>query len=304
MDKPLVSVIMPAYNAELYIGEAIKSVINQTFQNWELIIVDDGSTDTTAEIIVEYKRNEKRIKSLFQKNGKQGKARNLGLAYSNGKYIAFLDADDLWVENKLTIQINYLLVNQEIDLIFSSGYFLDRGNSTDFDVVVKPIWNINDLPLFVNKNQVPIVSVIVKKICLDNVSNFIEDLDIQNVEDYHLWLKLLSKQFILASIPDKLFYYRIHSDQNTFNEHLTFYPIVKMFRLLYHENKILNCEKILVTRLKWMLFDSKANEEATQLIVIILKSVNKYLAQLIAFVLKMPSCKIRTKMIFKIASWI
>jgi len=304
MDKPLVSVIMPAYNAELYISEAIKSIINQTFQNWELIIINDGSTDATEKIILDFERKDKRIKYLFQENGKQGKARNLGIQQSRGEYIAFLDADDLWVENKLVIQVNYLITNTEIDLIFSQGYSLNQGNPIDFDIIVKPIWNINDLPLFIQKNQIPILSVVVKKRCLDNVSNFIEDLDIQNVEDYHLWLKLLIKQFMYTSISDRLFYYRIHSDQNTFNNNNTFLPIVKMFRLLYYENKILNCEKILVTRLKWMLFDSKANEEATQLIVIILKSANKYLAQLIAFVLKMPSCRTRTKMIFKIASWI
>ena len=302
MDKPLVSVIMPAYNAALYISEAIESVINQTFRNWELIIVNDGSTDATKEIILGFEKKDRRIKYLFQENGKQGKARNLGIAHSIGKYIAFLDADDLWVENKLAIQVNYLIANTEIDLIFSQGYSLNQANPINFDVIVKPIWNINDLPLFIEKNQIPILSVVVKKTCLIDVDNFSEDLNIQNVEDYHLWLKLIIKQFNFTSISDRLFYYRTHSDQNTFNNNNTSLPTVLIFKLLHQENKILNLEKKIISRLKWMLFDSKANEEATKLMLQLLKSINKYLAQLIVFVLRMPASKIKTKIIFRLAS--
>jgi len=304
MDKPLVSVIMPAYNAELYIGEAIESVVNQTFRNWELIIINDGSTDATEKIILDFERKDKRIKYLFQENGKQGKARNLGITHSIGTYIAFLDADDLWVENKLAIQVNYLIANKEIDLIFSQGYSLNQGNLINFDVIVKPVWNINDLPLFIQKNQIPILSVVVKKTCLIDVDNFSEDLNIQNVEDYYLWLKLLIKQFKYTSISDRLFYYRIHSHQNTFNNNNTFLPIVKMFRLLHDENKISSWEKNVIIRLKWMLFDSKAKEEATKLILKLLNSINKYLALLMILTLKVSPNKIRKKIIFRIASWV
>ncbi|MFW0717083.1 glycosyltransferase family 2 protein [Pedobacter sp. N23S346] len=302
MDKPIVSVIMPAFNAVLYISEAIESVINQTFRNWELIIINDGSTDATEEIVLDFERKDKRIKYLFQENGKQGKARNLGIANSIGEYIAFLDADDLWVDNKLATQVNYLIANHKIDLIFSQGYLLEKDKLTDFDILIKPLWTITDIPLFIEKNQIPILSVVVKKTCLIDVDNFSEDLNIQNVEDYHLWIKLLINQFKFTSISDRLFYYRIHSDQNTFNNNNTFLPIVRMFRLLHDENKISNWEKNVIIRLKWILFDSKAKEEATKLIIKLLNSINKYLALLMILTLEISSNKIRTKIIFKIAS--
>ena len=168
--------------------------------------------------------------------------------------------------------------------------------------MVKSTWTIQDLPLFIEKNQIPILSAIVKKKCLKAVSGFNEDPNIQNVEDYHLWLKLIIKQFNFTSISDRLFYYRTHSDQNTFNNNNTSLPTVLIFKLLHQENKILNLEKKIISRLKWMLFDSKANEEATKLMLQLLKSINKYLAQLIVFVLRMPASKIKTKIIFRLAS--
>src|SRR5580765_2861093 len=85
----LVSVIMPAYNAEKYISDAIKSVIAQTYSNWELIVIDDGSTDATAAIIQQYLVTGTRIKYIYQDNGGQGKARNNGLNHAKGELIAF-----------------------------------------------------------------------------------------------------------------------------------------------------------------------------------------------------------------------
>src|ERR1700759_692275 len=101
MTEPLVSVITPAYNAGNFIHETIDSVIAQTYTNWELIIIDDGSTDNTAAIVKQYVVRDSRIKYLYQQNGKQGKARNNGMTHSSGTIIAFLDADDTWTPHKL-----------------------------------------------------------------------------------------------------------------------------------------------------------------------------------------------------------
>ena len=100
MHTPFVSVIMPAYNAATFIAGSIKSVVKQSFTNWELIIIDDGSTDNTKNIINCFINKDARIKYHYQQNGKQGKARNAGLALAKGKYIAFIDADDVWLPNK------------------------------------------------------------------------------------------------------------------------------------------------------------------------------------------------------------
>ena len=103
MEQNLVSVVMPAYNSEKYIAESIESVLNQTFKNFEIIVVDDGSTDNTRKIISDYKDN--RIRYYYQENLGSGAARNLGLSNSRGNWIAFLDSDDLWNPVKLEEQL-------------------------------------------------------------------------------------------------------------------------------------------------------------------------------------------------------
>jgi len=108
MTEALVSVIMPAFNAEKFIAESIESVVAQTYPNWELVVVDDGSTDGTAKIIKRYQAAEPRIKYFYQKNARQGIAKNLGISESYGEYIAFLDADDLWLPEKLDIELDYI----------------------------------------------------------------------------------------------------------------------------------------------------------------------------------------------------
>jgi teichuronic acid biosynthesis glycosyltransferase TuaG len=99
---------MPAYNAEKYIAESIRSALDQTHTNWELVVVDDGSTDGTAEIVRGFRRADDRIKYIFQQNGRLGKARNTGLENSTGRLIAFLDSDDLWARGKLELQVKIM----------------------------------------------------------------------------------------------------------------------------------------------------------------------------------------------------
>lgn len=113
--QPLVSIITPAYNAEKYIAETIQSVINQTYKNWELIIIDDGSTDNTSKIINSFK--DKRILLSYQKNQGVSVARNLGLSLVQGKYITFLDADDILPPRSLEVRVNYLELHPNIDLV-------------------------------------------------------------------------------------------------------------------------------------------------------------------------------------------
>lgn len=115
--KPMVSIITPCYNCERYIGETIESVLNQTFKDYEMLIVDDLSTDKTIEIVKQYQKKDKRIKliQLKTKGGASG-ARNKALEKATGRYIAFLDGDDLWKPNKLEKQIQYM---KEYNVAFS-----------------------------------------------------------------------------------------------------------------------------------------------------------------------------------------
>lgn len=110
---PLVSVIMPAYNAGPYIGEAIQSILDQTFANWDLIVVDDGSTDNTAEVVATF-LSDRRIRYHKQPNGGEPVARNTGIELSHGNLIAWLDADDIWFPEKLAKQIEIFAEYPEV----------------------------------------------------------------------------------------------------------------------------------------------------------------------------------------------
>lgn len=116
MLEPLVSIVMPAYNASKFISESIESVLKQTYKNWELIIVNDCSKDNTEEIIKFYSNNDSRIKYYNQKtNLGISEARNKAIIEAKGEYIAFLDSDDLWKKRKLEEQIKFM---EEKKLIF------------------------------------------------------------------------------------------------------------------------------------------------------------------------------------------
>lgn len=130
-EKPLVSIIVPAYNQERYIREAIDSVLNQTYNNWELVIVDDGSVDRTASIVRSFA--DSRIKYFYQDNRGVSEARNSGIAHSAGELVAFLDADDLYHPEKIKLQVEYLNENQEIGLVAVYKILIDQdGNKLGF----------------------------------------------------------------------------------------------------------------------------------------------------------------------------
>jgi glycosyltransferase involved in cell wall biosynthesis len=125
--RQLVSVIMPAYNAGKYIAQSIRSVAAQTCAGWELVVVDDGSTDDTAEVVRGFASADARVKYVQQANGRQGRARNNGIAHAAGDLIAFLDADDLWVERKLELQLKAFAVEEKAVAVDEVGVRLGEG---------------------------------------------------------------------------------------------------------------------------------------------------------------------------------
>lgn len=124
--ESLVSIIMPAYNAADYIAESISSVIGQTYSNWELIIIDDASQDDTIHIVEEHARQEKRIKlHPLPTNQGAGFARNIGIKASKGDFICFLDADDLWIPDKLRVQVEFMQAH-DAKVSYSSYDLMDE----------------------------------------------------------------------------------------------------------------------------------------------------------------------------------
>lgn len=127
MQAGLVSVMMPAYNAEQYIGQAIESVLDQSYPHWELIIVNDGSTDRTVDIALLFA--DPRIKIIHQDNSGESAARNTALKHMQGEFVAFLDADDIFLPHHLEVTFNYLSALPGRDAVFTDGHYCDRNGS-------------------------------------------------------------------------------------------------------------------------------------------------------------------------------
>lgn len=217
---PLISIIMPAYNAGLLMEESIRSVLQQTFQDWELIIVDDGSVDNTKEIALAYTDKDNRVKYVYQANGRQGKARNNGIRNSTGEYVAFLDADDLWHPEKLEKQISCIR-ETNADAVFSDFYFFQGSIHSDLEsvpIVTGYLSKENRSESFFNFNPIPILTVLARKSSICKVGGFSECTAIQNAEDYHLWLKMMLTGCVFYGMQDNLAYYRKSDTQSTSND--------------------------------------------------------------------------------------
>jgi glycosyltransferase involved in cell wall biosynthesis len=206
---------MPAYNTAQYISKAIDSVLQQTYTRWELIIVDDGSTDDTATIAKRYAAKDKRVKYFYQSNAKQAAARNKGIHFSEGHYIAFLDADDLWKPYKLQKQVDFIAATQA-DVVFADVDVID-----EHDNPLRSSWNVQDavykgdkgVLAFLQDNRAPVLTVLATKKALLEAGGFNESPDCQYVEDYDLWLRLLQRGFVFAGSSECLATYRQTIDQ-------------------------------------------------------------------------------------------
>ncbi len=242
MNSPLVSVIMPAYNAEKFIQESIESVLHQTCTDWELLIVDDGSSDNTKTIAQSFCEKDKRIKYYYQQNGKAGKARNLGLSHAEGKYVAFIDADDIWLLEKLAIQKSQI-EKENVDLVFSDVYLFTDKFSCGSPLINsgKGLFKNNDgICAFLELNKIPTSTVFVCKEVLAKVKGFTESHEIPEAEDYHLWLKLLMNGCSFLGSEKVLAAYRIR-EEKTKNTDTLFIPrVIEVFedlKLQYPEYK-------------------------------------------------------------------
>ena len=118
-----VSVIIPCYNQAQFLVDTLDSVLNQTYMNWECIIVNNGSTDNTEEIALKYCAEDKRVKYFYKTNGGLSSSRNMGLEKASGKYIQFLDADDKLHQEKLKVQVREMELNPKIDVFYSNFEF-------------------------------------------------------------------------------------------------------------------------------------------------------------------------------------
>jgi len=211
MSKSLVTVYITNFNYDQYIKEAYDSLIHQTFKDIEIIIIDDGSTDNSKEIIQEIQKQNKDVKVIFQQNKGLNKTNNVAISASNGKYIMRLDADDILVENAIEKMVTILENDDSIGLVFPDYYLMDTNGhkysahqrhnfSTEVSLYDKPAHGACTMIRMENLKQ---------------VGGYDEDFDCQ--DGYELWTKFIY-QFKIVNINEPLFYYRKHSSNLTNNE--------------------------------------------------------------------------------------
>jgi glycosyltransferase involved in cell wall biosynthesis len=208
--KPLVSIIINCLNGEKYLDKAIKSVLVQNYQNWEIVFFDNNSIDKSYLILKKYK--DRRIKYYkSKKTYPLYKARNLAIKKSKGELISFLDVDDWWIKSKLKKQVEVFLADQTVDVLYSNVYLFNDKKKTKKIFIKKKLSYGKITQKLIDKFEMPILSTLIKKnifnqIKFDNRYTIIGDLD------FFVRLSLIKN---ITAIQEPLAYYRIHDSNLT-----------------------------------------------------------------------------------------
>lgn len=248
-----VSVIIPVYKVEQYITDTVQSVLNQTYQNFELIIVDDGSPDRSIEICQQF--HDPRIKIIRQNNQGVSAARNNGIRQSQGEYIAFLDADDIWLPEKLEKHVNHLESSPQVGVSFCRSAFIDQGGKP-LDIYQMPKLKGITPALTLCRNPIGNGSVpVIRREVLEEIKLPINpdgtggyyyfDEQLKNLEDVECWLRICLKSHLeTEGIPEALTLYRVNLKGASTNvsKHLESVEIVLEKTRSYAPELIEQCE--------------------------------------------------------------
>ncbi len=211
MPQPLVSVVMPVYNAERYLGESVDSILGQTFQDWELLLVDDKSRDGSPELATQYAARDPRIRAIrLDTNGGSVRARNIGIAEARGKYYAVQDSDDISLPDRLQLQVDFLERNPELAVVGAASLIMDENG----EVYASRTYPSD--PEQVKKSAIlanPFAhsATVVRMEVLKKLGGY-PVLAYKASDDYCLWLRLLS-QYPGSNLPEFLLKYRLFASQ-------------------------------------------------------------------------------------------
>jgi len=275
--NPKVSVVIPTYNCDLYISEAIDSVLEQTFLDYEIIIVDNSSTDRTVEFIESY--NDSRIQLIgCQNNGVIAKSRNVGISISQGEFIAFLDGDDLWSPRKLEICIP--LLSGVFDLVYhGERWFDNQGNSRSVKYRAEDRSSYSKL--LAKGNNISTSSVVVKKSVLERVGGFSENPEYISAEDYDLWMRLAMDGASFKYVDQMLGGYRIHALNTIKQEEIHERAMIAVLTDHFRADKMSFLQSLRARRRMSLLFAESAftkasNGEVKNSLVKFLKAMKHY----------------------------
>jgi glycosyltransferase involved in cell wall biosynthesis len=242
----LVSIIVPCYNQAQYLDECLQSLIEQTYTNWECIIVNDGSPDNTEEIAINWTKKDNKFKYLYKENGGLSSARNAGIKSANGKYILPLDADDKIAKNYIEICLNEFIKDENLTIAYGKGVKFGMVNE---------IWNLTNYNFesLLHGNMI-FCTAMFKKEKWNDVGGYDENMKL-GFEDWEFWINCLKSGGNVIQNKNAIFYYRIKENSMTidlledsnkkyelrkyiFNKHKNLYTDKDLYDLFNENNEI------------------------------------------------------------------
>lgn len=211
MDVPFISIILPVYNDERFIRRSLESALAQTYRNFEILVIDDGSTDKTADIVKSY--NDPRIRYFFQSNQGQGPARNHAIKESRGRYITFLDADDYYLPIKVEKEVRYLAEHPEYKLVYCNAAHYDLARSDHFLGNWRVVPSEDFLRNLLYVSYPNINTLMISHEVLDNIGLFNETR--YYPEDWELCLRMSLAGYRFGHVDDELVGVAVRRDSNT-----------------------------------------------------------------------------------------
>ena len=233
---PRVSIIIPTYNCGDYLGRAIDSVCAQTYKDYEILLVDDGSTDDTKDVVMQYGR---KVAYLYQQNRGVSAARNHAISKASGELLAYLDADDMWYPEKLERQVAFLDTHQECGLVHSEISVIndqDEVLHARFNQETKrPVPQGYCIPALLRRSHIQTLTVVERQKCFDSVGGFDERLPI--VQDYLHWIMIAAEGYGIGYLAEPLGKYRWRTGSLMGNSTRLLEDYVQLYNILLHEKR-------------------------------------------------------------------
>lgn len=202
----IVTVVIPAYNASGYLEETIESVLQQSFTDFELLVIDDGSTDDTTGIVHRYSQKDSRVRLFSQINQGVSVARNTGIHQAKGKFIAFLDSDDLWLPNKLAVHVQHLSTHPKLGMSFGRVEFMSFDGKPTGQLSNPRLSNITPKHLYEENPAITPSNAVIRRDVLDQIGGF--DRELSGYADAELFLRVSCYGWQVEGIDQILVYYR------------------------------------------------------------------------------------------------
>lgn len=253
--KPLVSIIVPVFNVEEYLDDCINSILNQTYKNIEVILVDDGSTDNSGTICDLLGQKNNKVKVFHNNNNGVSYTRNYAIRMTTGKYILPVDGDDIIADTYVEKAVNILEKNDSIGIVYCRANFFGKING-EWEL---PDYSIGKMLL----NNIIFVTAFFRKDDWEIVGGFNEDMK-YGIEDYDFWLSILELKREVYKIPEILFYYRIRNNSRSREFEKYKVQVQEMYKIIHTRHKRLYIENFEIIMNEFIkeriLFQEKINK--------------------------------------------